>query len=129
MLFALVPLYTRIKKEKALDHFVRGQVYEYIKMKPGQHYNAIRDHLGLKNGTLAYHLKTLEMQNFIKYRRVGLFKCFYPVDYKVLRGDEKVRLSRLQIRIIDAVKNSPGISQTDLIGKDFLLMLQMVISI
>ena len=86
-------------------------------MKPGQHYNAIRDHLGLKNGTLAYHLKTLEMQNFIKYRRVGLFKCFYPVDYKVLRGDEKVRLSRLQIRIIDAVKNSPGISQTDLIGK------------
>jgi predicted transcriptional regulator len=86
-------------------------------MKPGQHYNAIRDHLGLKNGTLAYHLKTLEMQNFIKYRRVGLFKCFYPVDYKVSKGDEKVRLSKLQVRILSAVTNTPGITQTDLIEK------------
>jgi predicted transcriptional regulator len=115
LLFLFIPLYTRIKKEQALDHFVRGQVYEYIKMKPGQHYNAIREHLGLKNGTLAYHLKTLEMQNFIKYRRVGLFKCFYPVDYTFPRGEVKVKLSKLQRQLLNAIESKPGLTQTELI--------------
>ena len=117
LLFLFVPLYTRIKKEQALDHFVRGQIYEYIRVKPGQHYSAIKTHLKLKNGTLAYHLKTLEMQNFVKYRRIGLFKCFYPIDYKLPKGENAIRLSKLQVSILAEVRGKPGLSQTEIIER------------
>src|SRR6266702_4746015 len=59
---ALFPLYTRLKKEEVLDHFVRGQVFGVIKAEPGTNFTEIRDDLGLSNGTLAYHLRTLEVE-------------------------------------------------------------------
>jgi len=58
----LIPLYTRIQKEDVLDQFVRGEVYGFIKTKPGVHYNQIIRELNVKNGTLSYHLHMLEKQ-------------------------------------------------------------------
>ncbi|MEW5937727.1 MAG: MarR family transcriptional regulator, partial [Candidatus Thermoplasmatota archaeon] len=111
LMHLLFPLYTRIKKEEVLDHFVRGQIYGFIVAHPGNHYNAIRDALGLNNGTVAHHLKTLELQGFIKSRRDGTYKRFYPIRTKVPQ-DGGIKFSELQLDIIDLIRQSPdGVTQ------------------
>lgn len=110
--FAAVPLYSRVKKEEVLDHFVRGQIYGYIMSHPGQHYNAIKQELRVTNGTLSHHLKTLEMQGFIKSHRDGTYKRFYPVG-ATLAKNKGIRLSDLQLGILDNLRQSPGMTQSE----------------
>ena len=107
------PLYTRLKKEEILDHFVRGQIYGFVMSHPGEHYNAIREHLKVTNGTLSHHLRTLEMQGFLKSRRDGVLKRFYPVAMRVPR-DKGIKLSDLQIGMVDVIRNSNGATQSDI---------------
>jgi DNA-binding MarR family transcriptional regulator len=107
------PLYTRLKKEEILDHFVRGQIYGFVMSHPGEHYNAIREHLKVTNGTLSHHLRTLEMQGFLKSSRDGVLKRFYPVDMRVPR-DKGIKLSDLQIGMVEVIRNSSGATQSDI---------------
>jgi uncharacterized membrane protein/DNA-binding MarR family transcriptional regulator len=114
-----VPLYTKLRKDDILDHFVRGQVYGYIKANPGEHYNSIKKALALKNGTLVYHLKTLEREEFIKSVADGRFKRFYPREMKVPEpSDELVlRMNHIQHEILKIIRENPGISQKDIASR------------
>ncbi|UCF07197.1 MAG: right-handed parallel beta-helix repeat-containing protein, partial [Thermoplasmata archaeon] len=56
---AAMSLYTRLSRKDIMDQETRGMIRGYIMANPGEHYNAIKRALHLKNGTLAYHLKTL----------------------------------------------------------------------
>ncbi|MBM4247901.1 MAG: winged helix-turn-helix transcriptional regulator [Euryarchaeota archaeon] len=114
--FLFVPLYTKIKKDDILDHFVRGQVYGYIKANPGEHYNSIKKALSLKNGTLVYHLKTLEREEFIKSVADGRFKRFYPREMKVPEPSEELvlRMNHIQHEILKIIRENPGISQKEI---------------
>lgn len=105
-----MPLFTRIKEDEVLDHFVRGQVYDRIVVKPGINFTDLRNELGLKNGMLTYHLSVLERQGFVRSVTDGYLKRFYPLQVKVPK-DEGVKFSELQARIMDIVRGSPGISQ------------------
>jgi len=120
LLTLLVPLYTRIQKEDVLDQFVRGQIFGFIKTNPGVHYNQIRREMGVKNGTLSYHLSVLEKTELIKSRREGLkYRAFYPTGMKFPKN-ERFRLTELQIKILDVIKNKNGINQKNIakeIGK------------
>jgi DNA-binding MarR family transcriptional regulator len=107
------PLYTRLKKEEILDHFVRGQIYGFVMSHPGEHYNAIREHLKVTNGTLSHHLRTLEMQGFIKSSRDGVLKRFYPQDMRIPR-DKGIKLSDLQMGMVEVIKNSDGATQAEI---------------
>jgi predicted transcriptional regulator len=110
MLF--VPLYTKIKREKILDHFVRGKIYGYILANPGEHYNAIRQVLGLTNGSLAHHLRTLEREGFIKSKRFGIYRRFYPMNMQI--PTERFEINEIQTTIIGIIKQNPGISQKEI---------------
>jgi DNA-binding MarR family transcriptional regulator len=114
-----VPLYTKIKKDDVLDHFVRGQVYGYIKANPGEHYNSIKKALSLKNGTLVYHLKTLEREEFIKSVSDGRFKRFYPKEMKVPEPAEEMvlRMNHIQHEILNIIRETPGISQKEIAAR------------
>jgi DNA-binding MarR family transcriptional regulator len=112
----IFPLYSRLKKEEVLDHFVRGQIYGYIVSHPGEHYNSMRQDLKVTNGTLSHHLRTLEMMGFIKSRREGVFKRFYPIEMSVPQ-ERGVKLSGLQIQILDMVRGGSGPTQTDIAGR------------
>jgi len=112
----IFPLYSRLKKEEVLDHFVRGQIYGYIVSHPGQHYNSMRQDLKVTNGTLSHHLRTLEMMGFIKSHREGVFKRFYPIEVSVPQ-DRGVKLSDLQIQILEMVRSGSGPTQTDIAGR------------
>lgn len=112
--FLVFPLYSRIKREEVLDHFVRGQIYGYIRANPGVHFNMLRSSLRVNNGTLAHHLRTLEMQGFVKSRRDGMFRRFYAVDVKV--PDDGIRLSDLQARILGMIALD-GATQAEIADK------------
>jgi DNA-binding MarR family transcriptional regulator len=105
------PLYTRLKREEVLDHFVRGQIYGYILSNPGEHYTGIRDHLKVNNGTLSHHLRTLEVQGFIRSMRDGSRKRFYPISM-VMQRERGIRLSDLQLKILDRVEDGDGPTQS-----------------
>ena len=107
------PLYSRIKKEEVLDHFVRGQIYGYIVSNPGEHYNSIREKLKVTNGTLSYHLRTLEVQGFIKSRKESIYRRFYPVEMRFPR-DKGVKLSDLQIAILELTRMRPAPTQKEI---------------
>ncbi|HVQ00388.1 MAG TPA: winged helix-turn-helix transcriptional regulator [Candidatus Thermoplasmatota archaeon] len=115
MLFTLmIPLYTRIQKEDVLDQFVRGQIYGYIKTNPGAHYNQILRQVGVKNGTLSYHLGVLEKTQLIQSRREGLkYRAFYPTGM-MFPKEERFRLTELQIQIIAHIKGRPGLTQKEI---------------
>jgi len=110
----LLPLYTRIQKEDVLDQFVRGQIYGFIKTNPGVHYNQILRKVGVKNGTLSYHLGVLEKTELIQSRREGLkYRAFYPTGMNFPKA-ERFRLTDLQIKIIGSIRSQPGLAQKEI---------------
>jgi len=113
LLFLYVPLYRKFRKKNVLDHYIRGQIHGYIMANPGEHYNAIKDALGLNNGTLAHHLKVLERERIIKSRSDGLYRRFYPAGMHVPEEDQG-RLTEVQKIILRYIEESPGVTQKEL---------------
>jgi predicted transcriptional regulator len=108
------PLFTRINKDDVLDHFVRGEIYGYIKANPGVHYNQIIQDLEIKNGSLSYHLHIMEKSNIIKSRIEGYrYRAFYPTDMK-FPDIERNRLTELQLNIMDIIRKNKGINQKEI---------------
>lgn len=110
----LMPLFTRIRRDKVLDNFTRGQIFGYIQANPGAHYSAIAQVLSIENGVLAYHLRVLLRENYLVARNEGIFKRFYPRDYRI--PTRRTLLTRLQVDILEHIEKSPGLSQRDLAG-------------
>ncbi len=108
------PLYTRLKREEVLDHFVRGQVFGMIKARPGSNFTAIRNRLDLSNGSLSHHLRTLEVAGFVRSERDGLYKRFFPTDASQAREGQGIHLSDLQRRLLDRIRRTPAAPQRDL---------------
>ena len=115
-LLPFLPLFTRIKKDDALDSFVRGRVYGYIESNPGTHYTEIMNKIGVGNGTLSHHLHMLEKMEMIKSRREGIrYRAFYTTGTEFPKED-KYRFTELQSDILHTIKNKEGISQKNLIN-------------
>jgi outer membrane protein assembly factor BamB/DNA-binding MarR family transcriptional regulator len=108
-----VPLYTRIKGKKTLDNFVRGQVFGHIQSQPGTHFNDIKKTLQLGNGNLAYHLRKLEKEGFIKSKRDKRYRRFYPVGVEVPE-EVGIILSKTQENILDFVEQHPKSGQKEI---------------
>lgn len=106
----LIPLYSRLKRDRVLDNFERGRIYQYILMNPGDYYSSIKKSLGLNNGTLTYHLKVLEQKEFIKSRTSGRVKRFYPFGMKISQGPHR----DIQDLILVLLYIHPGMSQKEI---------------
>jgi len=113
----IIPLYTKIRKEEVLDHFVRGRIYGIVESNPGVHYTLIKKKTGVGNGTLTYHLSTLEREGFIRSEWDGLYKRFYPAQMPRTNNGEVLELSRVQAELLELVRLSPGSSQKELCEK------------
>jgi len=111
LFFFFAPLFSRIKKEKALDSFTRGKIYGAILMEPGISYNVLKEMTGVGNGNLAYHLKVLERTGYVVIRRDGFYKRFYPREAKIPKS-HKV-LSKIQKVILSTIVDEPGMTQTE----------------
>ncbi len=114
----VAPLYSRDlkrRRRKGKELYLRGKIHGYILGNPGENYTALKTKLSLTNGALAYHLKVLERNKDVRSERDGVLKRFYPYEGKITA--EILELSRLQKRILRFIKQTPGISQTDLSKK------------
>jgi predicted transcriptional regulator len=112
MSLIFLPLYTKISKKDVLDHFVRGQIFGYIKVNPGDNYTAIKKNLDLNNGTLTYHLNVLEKEGLIKSWTNGSHKYFYPMGVKI--PGNGIKNPSIHDAIMKSIKDSPGISVSDI---------------
>ncbi len=106
----LIPLYSRLNRDALLDNFTRGRIYEHIRMNPGMHYRAIKENLGLSNGSLAYHLRVLEKESYIQSSSDGFCKRFYPRGMKI----SKTAPNNVQESILDMICERPFITQKEL---------------
>ena len=112
LLNLLLPLYVKLRHEEVLDQYTRGKIHGYIIANPGEHYNSIKAQLRLKNGTLAYHLRVLEREGFLKTTRDGMFKRFYPREALIPR--RKSEFTAIQEIVLENIRSSPGINQNEL---------------
>ncbi|MFQ6060659.1 MAG: PKD domain-containing protein [Thermoplasmata archaeon] len=108
----ILPLYVKLSKKDILDHFIRGQIYGYIKVNPGDNYTTIKRNLNLKNGTLTYHLDVLERGGLIKSHMRGTRKHYYPSEMKV--PDDGRGFPAVKSEILGRLAESPGITISDL---------------
>lgn len=112
-----VPLYSKIHKDKVLDHFARGRLYEYIKIHPGVTFSALKSELEMGNGTLTYHLTTLEREELIKSTKDGRHRCFYLTGTKVpapgIKDDILEMLDGVDRKIYELIQGEPGITQVE----------------
>jgi predicted transcriptional regulator len=108
----LLPVYVKLRREEVLDQYTRGKIHGYIIANPGEHYNSIKAQLRLKNGTLAYHLRVLEREGYVKTTRDGMFKRFYPEAALLPR--RRSEYSAIQEIVLENVRTSPGITQNEL---------------
>ncbi len=114
--------YTRLKRKHILDNLNRKNIYESIKANPGIHVKALRRDLNLKPGTLSHHLNVLEKEEYIKSRQDGMYRRFYLYEAK---SDLKIVLTSIQQRILSAVNERPGSSQSNIsrtIGSNRMLV-------
>ncbi len=107
------PLYTRLKREDTLNNETRERVYNHIMANPGDSYASMLKRLELKNGTLVYHLRTLEREHYIKSKKDGKFRRFYPWGHKVGERDPN-HLTSIQNEIVGIIKSNPGVSQSSI---------------
>lgn len=110
-LYFLVPLYSRLSKEKVLNQFLRGQIYGYIMAYPGENYSSIKKAMGVENGTLTHHLYILEREGFVTSRVDGRNKRFYPAGMTRVK---KAKASMIQKAILKMIRQGPNLTQTEI---------------
>lgn len=111
-----VPLYTRIRRDKALSQRVRHEIMGYLLDNPGQHYNAIKKALKLSNSVMVYHLIVLEREGFIKSQHDGTMKRFYPVSVQTPEIRKRTP-KELVAEIMVAVEERPGITHKEMVER------------
>jgi predicted transcriptional regulator len=110
-LYFLVPLYSKLNKDKVLNQFLRGQIYGYIMAYPGENYSSIKKAMGVENGTLTHHLYILEREGFVSSRVDGRNKRFYPAG---VTREKKTKASMIQKAILKMIRQGPDLTQTEI---------------
>lgn len=105
-------LFSRLRRERLLDHPVREQIFNAIRARAGIHYRELLRTLGISNGTLAFHLHHLERAGYVRARRVRGRKHFYPTDLRPPPDD--VLVTERQRRILEYLRLAPGSSQAEI---------------
>jgi predicted transcriptional regulator len=112
LLLIFIPLYTRIKKDKVLDHFHRGRLYNYIEMHPGVTFTELKKKFAFKNGNLVYHLNFLEKMDFLRSKKEGRHRRFYIKGDFSKSEDISLFVNEIQKKIVSVIQRSPGITQS-----------------
>lgn len=110
-LYFLVPLYSKLNKEKVLNQFLRGQIYGYIMAYPGENYSSIKKAMAVENGTLTHHLYILEREGFVASRVDGRNKRFYPAGVTRVK---RTKASMIQKAILKMIRQGPNMTQTEI---------------
>ena len=103
--------FTRIRRDRVLEHERRELILGAITAEPGVHLGALARDLDLATGTLVHHLRILQQAGLVQVRRQGNRVHFVPAGH---RGPLPAVRSDLQKRILAMLGANPGLSQSDL---------------
>ena len=111
----VIPLYSRIRKEKTLDDFNRGQIYRTISEHPGIRYSEIGAKVGIGNGVLTHHLRVLQSMRYVKAVGDNTMKRFYLWGAaESLPPDLEKPFTPTQRSIVDYLSSHQWITQKDM---------------
>lgn len=108
----LLPLYTRLGRNRVLDHPVRARLYEQVRSEPGIRQGQIVDFLGIGDGAARRHIEVLRRHGFIVEARLGGLVGYY------VTGDLPPRVARQALllqsdgakRVHDLLRREPHLS-------------------
>lgn len=69
--FLLAPFFTRLTKEKALEHPRRKIIFDYIRDHPGANFREIARNTGIAAGTVRHHLNVLGRSDIVVEHQHG----------------------------------------------------------
>jgi predicted transcriptional regulator len=93
----------------------RADIYNYILLNPGTYLRKIFKDVGLAMGDTQYHLSVLEKKGYVKSRKVGKHRHYYPM--LVNSGEEELILALLRQTTRDILVyliENIGATQSDL---------------
>lgn len=105
----LAGLFTRIRREKLLEHPVREVIYMEIHSNPGIYYRELLRKLGIPNGSLAFHLHHLERAGYIRSRRARGRRHLFSTE--LLPSTDSLLVTDRQRRILEFLRSRPGASE------------------
>ncbi len=100
--FAAVAGFSMVGKDDALDHRVRNQIFEYVRLNPGVTLSHVHRDLSLGWGTVEYHVGVLERLRLMVTKRVGAKRLLFcnghsrladPVAWSLLQNTTVRRLA------------------------------------
>lgn len=105
-----IGFYSKIRRDKLLEHEKRQEIVEYLKENPGAHYSALLKDLDLSHGVLTHHLNMLETQEVVFSKQDRNYRRFY-LDGMSARGHLVVGTQK---RILEAIRRKPGSTQSEI---------------
>ncbi len=119
-LLQFLPLFSRLHQDQMLEHEVRRSIVRYVEAHPGVHYSALRRALALPNGTLSFHLRSLEKTGYLQSRRVGIRLHFFAYGHVPELSPEDLLLPP-RSDLLTYLRGHPGANQRE-IGRDLNLL-------
>lgn len=113
---AVLPLFSRIHKDKLLENTTRAAAFDFIESNPGATPQQLREAIGVAWGTAVYHLDRLERAGKLVSQSHGNRHRYYTVG-AVPRQDRAahgVLQSVATRKVAEAVLKAPGSVQKDL---------------
>jgi predicted transcriptional regulator len=110
----------------ALENQIRKMIYTHITEYPGVSFSTLKRFYDLNDGTLRYHLNYLERAEKITSKLEAGKLHYYPYAKSEIDSDstninsKSHELTPHQVLILGAIKQNPGINQTELIAKTSL---------
>jgi predicted transcriptional regulator len=114
------------RDEVALENKIRKKVYTHILEYPGVSFSTLKRFHDLNDGTLRYHLNYLERAKKICSKLEAGKLHYYPFARTVIDSNstntnlKSNELTSHQEHILNAIRQNPGINQTELIAKTSL---------
>ena len=113
-------LYTRIAKDRLLDHARRETLLGAIRDRPGMTLSDVAESTGIPRNTATYHLNRLEKEGMVTSARQGRARLYFVVggDARKAQADAFAALRHDNGRALAlAVGASPGVDQQALCAK------------
>lgn len=114
------------KDKVALENQIRKMIYKHIVEYPGVSFSKLKRIYDLNDGTLRYHVNYLARAQKITSKIEAGKLHYYPYARSVIDSNptnpnlRSHELTSHQENILNAIRQNPGINQTDLIAKTFL---------
>jgi predicted transcriptional regulator len=110
VLAIVVAIYSKIKRDRLLDHQTRQEIVDYLRENPGAYYSQIRKELGLAHGVLTHHINMLEQQELLFSKQDRSYRRFY-LDGMYRKGPIVVGRQK---EVLDVIRRVPGLSQSEI---------------